>query len=306
MGGSARKGLADLSSKKVGLTIFYACVILAILVVIAFVIGQKRETSKADAQLAILVQSLPRPATSSVDFDTFSALPTPVSRYFRHVLTDGQELVSTATLQQSGLLRTSTTTDAWSGFTARHVVTPPVTGFLWNAKVATPLATHIRVIDSYIAGVGGGRVTLLSAFAVAAEAGEPELNSGALHRYLAEGVWYPTALLPQSGVTWSPVDDRTAMATLTDRGTTVSLEFRFNDIGEVVGIYSPDRFQRFEQQYRQVAWEGHFRDYQLRQGMRVPGYGEVGWYENETLELVWKGNLVDVQYQFTSEPVSTR
>jgi hypothetical protein len=26
-------------------------------------------------------------------------------------------------------------------------------------------------------------------------------------------------------------------------------------------------------------------------------YGEVGWYEDETLDLVWKGNLIDVQYQ---------
>ncbi len=295
-----------MSSKKFGLTLLYASVVLPVLVVFVIVIGQKRATNKADAQLATLVQSLPHPAKDTVDFDTLASLPTPVSRYFRHVLTDAQELISTATLQQSGLVRTSTTTDTWTEFTARHVIAPPVTGFVWNAKVATPLATHVRVIDSYIAGVGGGRLTLLSALTVAAEAGEPELNSGALHRYLAEAVWYPTALLPQSGVTWSPVNDRAAIATVTDRGTTVSLEFRFNDIGEVVGIYSSGRFQRHEQNYRQVPWEGHFRDYQLRGGMRVPSYGEVGWYENETLELVWKGNLVDVQYQFTSESVSTR
>ncbi|HEX7720098.1 MAG TPA: DUF6544 family protein, partial [Woeseiaceae bacterium] len=199
--------------------------------VVAVVIGQKRETSKTDAQLEALVQSLPHPGASTVDFASLSTLPTPVSRYFRHVLADGQNLIRTVAMQQSGLLRTSTTADAWSEFTARHVVAPPVTGFVWNAKVAMPLATHVRVVDSYIAGVGGGRVTLLSAIAVAAEAGVPELNSGALHRYLAEAVWYPTALLPQSGVTWSPVDDRTALATVTDRGTTVSLEFRFNNDG---------------------------------------------------------------------------
>jgi hypothetical protein len=31
--------------------------------------------------------------------------------------------------------------------------------------------------------------------------------------------------------------------------------------------------------------------------MRIPSYGEVGWYEGETLALVWKGNLIDVQYR---------
>jgi hypothetical protein len=77
----------------------------------------------------------------------------------------------------------------------------------------------------------------------------------------------------------------------------VSLEFRFNDLGEVATVYSAGRFGRFDGAYKQVPWEGHFGDYQVRGGMRVPSYGEVGWYEGETLQLVWRGNLLDVQYQ---------
>ncbi len=113
-------------------------------------------------------------------------------------------------------------------------------------------------------------MSLLSAFTVASEAGASELNSGALHRYLAEAVWFPTALLPQSGVVWTPIDNLTAMATLTGSGTTVSLEYRFNDVGEVTGIYSSGRFGRFDGGYKQVPWEGRFRDYQVLAGMRVP------------------------------------
>lgn len=161
-----------------------------------------------------------------------------------------------------------------------------------------PLASHVRVLDSYIAGIGAGRVSLLSAIAVASERGTPELNSGALYRYLAEAVWYPTALLPQSGVLWSPIDDCAALATLTVRGTTVSLEFRFNEIGEVTGIYSPGRFGRFDGGYKQVPWEGHFRSYRILSGMRVPSYGEVGWYDNTMLQLVWKGNIIGADYEF--------
>lgn len=97
---------------------------------------------------------------------------------------------------------------------------------------------------------------------------------------------------------WSPIDDRSAMATLTDGGTTVSLEFRFNEAGEAIGIYSPGRFSIFDGRYKQVPWEGHFRDYQVQAGMRVPLYGEVGWYIDGVLEIVWKGDLVDVRYEF--------
>ena len=260
-------------------------------------IGQARESAKVDRQVEMLIQSASRPIADSVDFDSFSELPSPVARYLRHVLTDRQELIRTAKMHQSGVLRTSATTERWSSFTARQLVVPPTTGFIWNARVEMSLSTHIRILDSYSAGVGSGRASLLSAFAVASEAGVPELNSGALHRYLAEAVWFPTALLPQSGVVWSAINGHSAMATLTDGGTTVSLEFRFNEVGEVTGIYSPGRFGIFDGVYKQVPWEGHFRDYQVREGMRVPMYGEVGWYDDGTLHLVWKGDLIDVQYE---------
>lgn len=271
--------------------------VIAVGAIVAVLIGQARETSKAGRMAATLLQSASHPVSGTIDLASFSELPPPVIRYFRHVLTDGQKHIRMAKLNQSGILRTSTTTETWSSFTARQLVVPPATGFIWNAKVEMPLAAHVRVLDSYIAGVGAGRVSLLSAFAVASETGAPELNSGALHRYLAEAVWYPTALLPQSGVVWSPIDDRAAMATLTDKGTSVSLEFRFNEIGEVTGIYSPGRFSRFDDGYKQVPWEGHFRDYQVQTGMLVPLHGEVGWYENGALQLVWKGNVIEAQYE---------
>lgn len=271
--------------------------IIAIPAFIAVFIGQARESAKADALVEKLVQSAPRPVADTVDFNSLSELPPPVARYFKHVLKKGQKPIRAATIRQSGVLRTSTTTENWSSFTARQLVVPPATGFVWNAKVEMPLATHVRVLDSYCAGVGSGWMSLLSAFAVASESGAATLNSSALHRYLAEAVWFPTALLPQSGVVWIPIHDRAALARLTDNGTTVSLEFRFNEAGEVTSIYSPGRFGRFNGEYKQVPWEGHFRNYQERAGMRVPLYGEVGWYVDGTLQIVWKGDLIDVRYE---------
>lgn len=268
--------------------------VTAISAFVAVVIGQAHESARADELVDTLIRSAPRPVIDNVDLNALSELPPPVARYFKQVLTQGQKPIKMATIRQSGVLRTSTTTKSWSSFTAHQFVAPPATGFVWNARVEMPFATHVRVLDSYVTGVGSGRVSLMSAFAIASESGAAALNSGALHRYLAEAVWFPTALLPQSGVVWSPIHDRAALASLTDNGITVSLEFRFNEAGEVTSIYSPGRFGRFDGEYKQVPWEGHFRNYQDRAGIRVPLYGEVGWYVDGTLQIVWKGDLIDL------------
>lgn len=261
-------------------------------------LGHSRESAKAANLAAALRQQASRLAAETVNFASHSALPAPVARYFRHVLKEGQQPIRLVEMRQTGVLRTSTANSRWCPFEANQLVVPPARGFLWNARVHMPLATHVRVLDSYLDGAGSGRVSLLSAFAFAAETAVPELNSGALHRYLAEAVWYPTALLPQSGVAWSAVDDRSALATLVDKDTKVSLEFRFNEAGEVTGIFSPGRYGRWKGGYRQLPWEGHFADYQLSAGMLVPGRGEVGWYQGGSLQLVWQGRLVEAQVEF--------
>jgi hypothetical protein len=121
------------------------------------------------------------------------------------------------------------------------------------------------------------------------------MNSGSLHRFLAEAVWYPTALLPGPNLRWSAVDASTALATLTDHGVTVSLEFRFADTGEVTGIYTPARWGTFEGGYARRPWEGHFRDYQRRDGVLVPMEGDVGWYVDDEWQAVWRGTVIDYE-----------
>ena len=280
--------------------LFGIAVGMIVAAIFALFLGRVRETSKVKQLVAALAHWGSRSA-KRVNFASLH-VPLPVARYFRHVLTDGQAVIKTARLKQSGVLRTHTKSREWFPFTATQVVVPAVTGFLWDAKVRMPFATHVRVLDSYIAGVGSGRVSLMSAVAVASEAGAPELNSGALQRYLAEGVWFPTALLPECGVLWSPVNDHSAMATLQDSaGATVSVEFRFNEIGEVTGIYSAGRFRRTDRGYELVPWEGHFGLYQTKSGMRIPQYGEVGWYEDGAFQLVWKGNITHAEYEMTAQ-----
>jgi hypothetical protein len=138
-------------------------------------------------------------------------------------------------------------------------------------------------------------VSFLS-LAVGGDRNRPELDAGALHRFLAEAVWYPTALVPGPRLSWRAIADDRALATLTDAGISVSLEFRFDDDGDARGIYTPARWGRFGGRYREAGWEGNFREYAELGGVRVPRRGEVGWYVGGRWSAVWRGEVTRARY----------
>ncbi len=243
-------------------------------------------------------QVSPQAISQRVNFAGLQTLPAPVARYLKHVLKDGQPLISLVKIRQTGALRTKTSTNTWHTFTAKHMATPITPGFVWGAKVNLLWKIWLRVSDACMSGASTSKVDFLSVIPLGSESNVAALNTGALHRFLAEAVWYPTALLPGGGVEWAPVDDHSAIATLTDRNISVSLEFRFNENDEVAGVYTPARNQRINGDYYPTPWEGHFSHYVSQAGMRVPSYGEVGWYAEGEWRCVWKATISNMKFNF--------
>lgn len=229
---------------------------------------------------------------------SIDSLPPPVARYLNHALSTEKRRLVVARYRQVGTLRTDTRSERWMNFTASQVISPSLSEFVWDARVSVIPLLHLRVIDSFVGGCGAGQVALLSAVPIGSAGGTMEMNSGSLHRFLAEAVWYPTALLPSSVLSWEPVDDARALATLTHSAISVSLEFRFNHRDEVESIYTPGRWGSFNGGYKQVAWEGKFRDYAKRDGLLVPTRGEVGWYTDGDWGSVWHGSVVSAKLEF--------
>jgi hypothetical protein len=227
---------------------------------------------------------------SNMSDSALANIPAPVARYLRLALPTARH-IQQVRIGQIGTLRTDATSERWMSFEAEHIVVPGAPGFVWNARVRVAPLLHVRVRDALVDGRGSGQVSLLSAFTVSADADTREMNSGSLHRYLAEAVWYPNALMPGPNLHWTAIDSSSALATLTSHGVTVSLEFRFTESGEVAGIYTPARWGTFPEGYRQVPWEGHFRNYRERDGVVVPGEGDVGWYVQNEWRPVWKGRI---------------
>lgn len=235
---------------------------------------------------------------ATVDFGHLSGLPEPVQRYFKHVLKDGQSVINQIKMTQHGSLRTSTDSNKWISFKATQLVSPNSKSFIWHASIKLFPAVYISVADSLQNGRGSGKVKLFNIFPVASDSNHKKLNSGALHRYLAEAVWFPTALLPAAGIRWTAIDDKRALATLTQHELTVELEFRFNEKNEVESVYSEGRYGQFNGEYRKQPWEGHFKDYHEVNGIKVPRYGEVGWWQDGKFDLVWRGEITKMNISY--------
>lgn len=232
------------------------------------------------------------------DFEQLRTLPEPVKKYFLHVLSRDQAWIRQVQIHQKGVLRTDMKSNQWLSFDATQVVSPIEKSFEWSAKVQMGPWLHVRVVDSYRNGIGAGNVKFLSLIPLGGDLGTLEMNSGSLHRYLAEGVWYPTGLLPQSGVQWTAIDSGRALAAIEDHGVRVEVEFRFNDKNEIISMYSPGRWGKFKDGYKQVAWEGHFKNYVTISGMQIPSYGEVGWYSEGQWQKVWEGSSLEIKFTF--------
>jgi hypothetical protein len=269
--------------------------LLLVALIAALWIGSRRQRRALSTQVARLIRAGTVDAgPRMVGQELLDDVPVPVARYLRLALPT-QKHIQEVRIGQVGELRTDARNKRWMAFEAEHIAVPAAPGFVWNARVSVAPFLHVRVRDALLEGRGSGQVSLLSAFTVAADADTPPMNAGSLHRYLAEAVWYPTALLPSPTLRWTAINGTKALATMTDRGVSVSLEFRFADTGEVSGIYTPARWGKFAEGYKQVPWEGHFRDYQDRGGVLVPAYGEVGWYVDQSWRAVWKGTITSFQ-----------
>lgn len=222
--------------------------------------------------------------------EELEGLPAPVRHYFENVLTDGQLYVSSVQLRQRGEFRLGDTEDSWKPLeaTQHFSVNPP--GFVWDAHIELFPFVSARVLDTYQKGEGRLRARVLSAFSVAKAGPSPEMNAGELLRYLAESVWFPTALLPSAGVEWEAIGEQSARATLEDSGNSASLVF--NDEDEIERVHTDRRYRQEDRSYQ--PWTGYFHNYQDMNGMRIPVDAEVEWNLTSGDSPYWRAHIENI------------
>ena len=241
------------------------------------------------------------PITSHYNEAELADLPSPVQRYFRAVLTDGQPIVTAVRLTQTGMFNMSATADQWKPFTATQDFETARPGFVWNATITLFPGFPVRVVDAFTAGNGLLRPTLLGLYAMGEQQGTGEIARGELLRHFAESVWFPTALLPSQGVVWQAVDDRSAQATMTDGPISVTMLFRFGTDRLISSIYVEGRATKVGETTVLMPWECRMSQYQTRNGMLIPFYGEALYLTPQGEKSYFRGKIDQVEYWFADD-----
>lgn len=273
-------------------------IIAAVIVVTAtmLVYGRLSWTRYSQHLVNRLTQYEPHDGPGVVRLGELPELPPPVQRYFRLTLSDGLPIINVARITQRGGFRTKPDQTTWYDFRARQVFAVPHRGFVWDATIHTGRLIKINVVDSLIAADARMKGKVLSTVTVLDAQGRRELDEAALQRYLAEAVWFPTALLPGQGVQWSPVNDSRATATIRESGLTASLEFEFNDHGEIIEVYTDGRYREMSGDYQLCPWRGRFSSYIEIDGYRIPSEGQAAWILGGDVFTYWRAKISSVSY----------
>jgi hypothetical protein len=227
-------------------------------------------------------------------------LPAAVQRYFNAVLKEGQPMVCALAIDMTGTFNMSATSDRWKPFTSRQRIVTCRPGFLWDAQVSMAPGLSAHVVDSYIAGEGLLHAAVLGLFTVADVHGGGEIARGEFMRFFAEAAWYPTALLPSQGVRWEAVDAQSASASIADGPLTLTLLFRFNDVGLINSVRAEARGGMVGNKVVMMPWECRLSDYQVRDGMTVPLVGEAAWIRPEGRKPYFRGTITSLSYEFAT------
>jgi hypothetical protein len=275
-------------------------ILIVIVIVVAALLSWGRwqwrqYVAKLSGQMLSEAQPVANGRVRLAETDT---LPEPVKRYFHHVLQEGQSLIKTTRLHQEGGFRTSPDTKDWLPLRADQYFSTVPHAFVWDASITMLPGLSVDVCDSYRQGRGNMNGKILALFPVIKTAEDRRLNQAALQRWLAEAVWFPTALLPSQGIVWEAIDTTHANATLTDSEVSVALEFEFNDLGEIVSVYTPGRYREVEGDYVLAPWKGYFCDYIEVGGYRIPSQGKVEWHLKDQTYPYWRGEVRDVRYEY--------
>ncbi len=223
---------------------------------------------------------------------TETTLPAPAARYLNRAAPVGLPRPARVLIHQTGRLRLPRT-DAFFDLSAAANYTTNPPGFVWRADISLAPGVTIKALDYLIDGRAGRRGKFVGLFELAGAAG-PETVVSSLLRYLADAVWFPQALRPRPGLTWTAAGQNSALVTLSAAGRRVSGKFTFDELGRVISFVTDDRFRNVDGRPVRTPWRVRYSEHSEVSGEEIPLAAEASWLLPEGERVYLRLKLEDI------------
>lgn len=233
----------------------------------------------------------------AISKDDLKKQPPSVQKWMISAGVVGKERINTAWISQEGTMKTEEG-KAWMPFMAEYYYTLDKPGFVWYTRVQAAPLVFLIGRDKLFKGQGSMLIKLFSLITVANSKG-PEINQGALLRFLAEIMWFPTAALNEY-ISWEQLDDNSAQATIKVGDVTASGTFTFNEDGMPVE-FKAQRYMSKNKGYSLETWKAAARDFNVSNGIMTPTYVEVTWELPEGDYTWFKANNLHVFFNLDAK-----
>lgn len=265
---------------------------LLILVPVIAAAAHVRFEKRAHAEVRALLARSSGAPVSSVAAANLQHLPVPVQSWLEGSGTVGRERVRTVRLKQRGELRASLD-GAWMPAQAEQYFSIVDPGFVWMVDATMLGFLPVTGRDRYADGAGEMLIRAASLVTVA-HANDPKIAHGAMLRFLAETVWFPSAALSPF-IEWERVDGTSAKATMRQAGLVASAMFTFGERGRVLGIHA-ERYLGGGKDAKLTPWRVSFSEWRAFDGVEIPSRGDVVWKLPAGDFSYYRWEIVDLEY----------
>jgi hypothetical protein len=271
-------------------------IILAVAVV---ALGGFQFNRKVSQEINQMFSSTTVQETPVITSEDLSRLPQPVQKWLTSSGIVGKTKIQAVRLKQKALIKMKPKQEKWNPAYAEQYFTTAQPAFIWKVDMKMMPLIKVEGRDKFSGGQAEMLMNILGLIPVVNQGSNEKINSGALQRYLAEIVWFPSdALSPY--ITWEKMDDHSAKATLTYKGTTGSGTFIFDEKGNFTKFSAP-RYMGGDEDAELKEWVITAQETQVISGIRIPVKLEVTW-KLGTGEWTWlKIDIMDIQYNLTDE-----
>ena len=247
---------------------------IIILVVSIFSLGKYQFNNMVSNETTQVLQHIQTKNHTIISEKDILHLPEIIQTWLRNSGVIGKEISQSIRLKQIGKMRTKPE-NKWMPFTATQIFNVEKPAFVWNTQVEAMPFISLYGRDKLYLEQGSMLIKLGALIPVVNDAENPQINSGAMIRFLAEICWFPSAAL-NNYIVWETLDKTSAKATLTVNGESVSGIFKFSKEGHIIS-FEAKRFYGGNTNSKLETWHVKMTSYKTFNNIRIPNKSSVSW-----------------------------